>query len=759
MSEISQLLRELTDEQRKLFVERQVILSFGAFLDLVKEHPRRFVRNAPQYLVDCFDHFGMKKMMQGQRAYVRRFNLFDSSSERSGPIIGGEVVQDDIYTTLNGFVRQGAANKLILLHGPNGSAKSCTLEAIAHGMGRFSETEEGAVYRFNWIFPADKSINLKGSGESGPIGFGGRNEEYDNGDTSFAFYDETKIASKLHSEFKDNPLFLIPMPERERLLRRWLGASQGISPDKVEIPQHMLQSGLSKKNQLIFENLLNAYDGDLGKVFRHVQVERFFYSSQYRVGVATVEPRMSIDAVEQQLTMDKNLANLPSILTNIRFHEAYGPLIEANRGILEFSDMLKRPVEAFKYLLTTVEKGSLDLPSSTAYLDLVFFATTNEKHLDAFKSIPDFSSFRSRFHLITVPYLTRPSQEVRIYDRDVEAISKSTPVCPHTVRLLATWAVMTRIKQPDPENYPSNIRSIVSRIEPRNKVAIYDDEPLKGGFKPDEESVLREMRWKILNESRGTLVYEGRFGASPREIRALLYRAAQNPRHETLTPMAIFDELETLTRDRSVYEFLQFEPRGKYHDVAGFIETIEDDFVEVFEHEALMAMTLVSQHEYDRLLRRYVDNVVAFVKKERILNELTSAYEAPNENLMREVEKILGVTGAPERHREAMLSRVAGYKIENKSAPIDVIKVFDDYLRKIQDHYHSEKEQMIDENFRSMLVLDTDEEKDLRKEQIELARTTYSQLQSRFGYDAVSARACLKFLIQRRKRKSSGRSS
>ena len=155
--------------------------------------------------------------------------------------------------------------------------------------------------------------------------------------------------------------------------------------------------------------MLNAYDGSIRKVLSHVQIERFYFSKQYRVGIGTVEPQLAVDAQEQQLTMDKNISNLPPILHNISFFESRGSLIEANRGIVEFSDMLKRPLESFKYLLSTVEKNTISLASSTANLDIVFFATTNEKHLDAFKQTPDFASFKARFELVTAPYLTRLS--------------------------------------------------------------------------------------------------------------------------------------------------------------------------------------------------------------------------------------------------------------------------------------------------------------------------------------------------------------
>ncbi len=325
---------------------------------------------------------------------------------------------------------RSVSDKLILLHGPNGSAKSSTVEALARGLHLYSQLEEGAVYTFNWIFPTDRSSTPQGGAEATSIGFGASRQENGSSAESYALLDESKISCKITSEFRDNPLYLLPLPQREELLRRWMAKSQNKDEADVHLPSHILMAGLSKKNQLIFENLLAAYNGDLSKTLRHVQVERFFYSKQYRVGVATVEPQLAIDAREQQLTMDKNLSNLPSILQNIRFHEASGPLVEANRGLLEYSDMLKRPVDAYKYLLSTVEKSSLTLPSSTAHLDIVFFATTNDKHFDAFKALPDFPSFRSRFELVTVPYLLRASLEEQIYCRDLDIIRNPRKLLP-----------------------------------------------------------------------------------------------------------------------------------------------------------------------------------------------------------------------------------------------------------------------------------------------------------------------------------------
>ena len=746
MNGANEFLANLASHYRNQFQEQKVILSFQAFLDLVKANPKNMIRSSSEYLRDTFDHFGKREIKDGKNK-LERFKLFDQGTQKCPSIIGGESVQDEIYKILQTFCRQGISNKLILLHGPNGSAKTSTIEAIANGMSKYSETDEGAVYSFNWIFPTDRSATPSVSGEAGPIGFSKPSSSEQDYGKSFAHLEDAKIASKINSEFHDNPIFLIPMPQREIWLKRWIADQEGISPEDVIIPQHLQLPGLSKKNQLILENLLAAYEGDLGQVLCHIQVERFFYSKQYRVGISTVEPQMHLDATEKQLTMDKNVANLPSVLHNIRFYEAHGELIESNRGLLEFSDLLKRPLEAFKYLLTTVEKSSINLPSSNQNLDLVFFATTNEKHLDTFKTIPDFSSFRGRFEMVTVPYLLKASEEVKIYESDIESLKALTKITPHSLKLLCTWAVMTRLKQPDPEKYENKVRSLIARLDPRNKLRIYEGELLKGNFKPAEEGTFKDLRNAIINESVGMVVYEGRFGASPREIRGILQRAAQNRNHETLTPMAVFDELDRIVKDRTVYEFLQFEPRGKYHDATHFIKIIKDEFCDIFEREVLLSMGMVDETQYDQLLARYIDNIVAFVKNEKLYNPTTESYETPSSTVMQEVEKILNIQGPADRYRQSLIAKIAAYKIENPEATVRVSEVFEDLLHKLQDHYFGERKKVVEEIYQSMLSLERDDERNLTDDNIEKALNTYKELERRYGYDRHSARECLKFMI------------
>jgi len=231
-----QTLKDVSTDVKRLFKERQSILSFDQFLDIVRGHPRRLMRNSAEYLRDCFLHFGTSVTGDEQNVSEvnRCFKLFDMGTEKGVPIIGCERVQEDIFRVLQAFVSQGVANKVIFLHGPNGSAKSSTIEAISHGMQKYSETEDGAVYRFNWIFPVDKSATPRSvSGESGPIGFAARYDDGRSREESYALLEDSQISSKLQSEFKENPLFLIPMPFREKILRGFVAGSKGSLLNKL----------------------------------------------------------------------------------------------------------------------------------------------------------------------------------------------------------------------------------------------------------------------------------------------------------------------------------------------------------------------------------------------------------------------------------------------------------------------------------------------------------------------------------------------
>ncbi len=240
----------------------------------------------------------------------------------------------------------------------------------------------------------------------------------------------------------------MPVPDRQRLLE---AAFKRVG--EAEPPNEWIMRGqLSHKSQQVFEALLSSYDGSYAEVLKHVQVERYFISRRYRVGAVTIGPQLSVDAAERQVTMDRSLQSLPASLQAVTLYEAKGELVDAAGGVLEFSDLLKRPLDAFKYLQLSVETGEVALTAQNVQLNCVMMGSANELHLDAFREHAEFASFRGRLELARVPYLRSYEQERLIYDTHV-APHVRRHVAPHATEMAALFAVFTRMRKPNPDRY------------------------------------------------------------------------------------------------------------------------------------------------------------------------------------------------------------------------------------------------------------------------------------------------------------------
>ena len=142
-------LETVGSEVKGIFIENRMILSFEEWLDAFLADPQRHARSSAQYLLDAIDHFGSESL-ETPHGKVRRYAIFDRPFDDGlGRVAGQEEVQGAIHRILANFVQARRANKLILLHGPNGSAKSSIVAALARGLEVYSRKPEGALYRIN----------------------------------------------------------------------------------------------------------------------------------------------------------------------------------------------------------------------------------------------------------------------------------------------------------------------------------------------------------------------------------------------------------------------------------------------------------------------------------------------------------------------------------------------------------------------------------------------------------------------------------
>jgi predicted Ser/Thr protein kinase len=544
-------------------------------------------------------------------------------------------------------------------------------------------------------------------------------------------------------------VLLIPPKRRAQLLDERLRGKRFVLSDYIRY------GDLGHKNKQIFETLLVAYKGDYLKVLRHVQVERFFISRRYRQAAVTVEPQLAVDAQARQLTMDRSLGALPTALQSIALYEYSGELVDGNRGMIEYSDLLKRPLEAYKYLLGTVEHAEVGVQNTILSLDEFFIGSSNESHLAVFKEVPEFQSFKGRLELIRVPYLLDFETEQRIYSEQISDAGVGKHIAPHTAKVAALWAVLTRMRKPLPEKYPKGLADLVAKLTPLEKAELYAHGRAPDGLSPEQTKELLGNIDKIWGESDAYPNYEGRTGASPREVKVLLLNAAQNHRYACVSPLAVFEEMEELVKNVTVYEFLKQEPLpGGYHENKKFIYIVRERFLDLVDDEVRSSMGLVEEKQYTELLGKYVSHVSHWTKREKLRNPSTGRLEDPDEEMMSEVEKTLGMGQKRDDFRHEVISRIAAWSIEHPGQKVDYAQVFPRQLQQLREAYFEQRKKILKKTNEEILMYLADGPEKARlhltREAFERVETTLTNMKSRYGYCEQCTKDTVSFLLRRR---------
>jgi len=211
---------------------------------------------------------------------------------------------------------------------------------------------------------------------------------------------------------------------------------------------------------------LHEYNGDISQ-FRVVKLRP---SVLQQIGVAKTEPG------------DENNQDISSLVgkVDIRKLEQYsqddsdaysysGGLCLANQGLLEFVEMFKAPIKVLHPLLTATQEGNYmgtEGLSAIPY-DGIILAHSNESEWQAFKNNRNNEAFLDRINIVKVPYCLRVSEEVKIYEKLLRNSSLSeAPCAPDTLEMMAQFAVLSRLKEPENSSNFSKMR-------------IYDGENLK----------------------------------------------------------------------------------------------------------------------------------------------------------------------------------------------------------------------------------------------------------------------------------------
>lgn len=712
----------------------QNVLAFDDYMNLFEKNPEKELRPSNIYLRDMFDYFG--KNENGT------YNLFTREHADAPPVHGQLKTQKRIHQFLQNFMEEGFNNKFILLVGPNGSSKSSLIKKMMLAAEDYSSTDEGSLFSFSWVFPIDQFV--KGSlGLSSAVA--------DKNVNSYAFLEDKDISAIISSELKDHPLLLLPIKTRQKLIDDAF-KNDGARLETVK-KSYLYNGDLSQRNRLIFDALLKNYKGSYTEVFKHIRVERLFINRRYSIGATTIEPQLHVDANLQQITMDRRLASLPPSLQSLNLFSISGEVVLANRGILEFSDLLKRPLDTFKYLLMTMESKTINLHGILTELDIFFIGSSNEIHFAAFKQHPDFNSFKGRFNFLRVPYLMNYREEEKIYVEQITKLKEEATFEPHSLSALCLWSVMTRMRAPSAKNYhDEKLGRIAEALSPLEKCLLYADKQTPDAFDSESRQILKAGIEDIHDEYDNDSMYEGKFGISPREVKQIIYDLAYN--YKAVTFVEVLEYLKGLIEKKAEYDFLNISHQGEYHNPKKFIDLIENWNLDILDNEVRESLGLVDDRSYEDYISKYILSINAVIKGEKVKNTVTGKFEAPDSYFIKEFESNVHMNEVPDKFRSSLIARLGAYALDNRGKAIVYSEVFEDLVHLLQESFRKEQKKIIDKVGMNLVLYLAEKQENINqnipRDVKEMVVNIIRALQEKYHYSENGAISSLQYLLKMR---------
>jgi serine protein kinase len=488
--------------------------SFQEYLNIVLDHPE-VTRTAYQRLYDMILSHGVEDIYENKDK-LTRFKFFTEFASRHADGIYGldRPLMQLVNTFKSAALGYGTERRVILLHGPVGSAKSTIARLLKRGIEEYSRTDAGMLFSFSWK----------------------------NADGNFT-------PDPMHGE----PLQLIPEEHRAKILTM-------LNEQAVKHPYDIrIKGDMSPFSRYEYKTRLTKYDGDWLKMLEsEVRVYRLVLSEKDRIGIGTFQPKDEKKQDSTELTGDINYRKIAEYGSDSdpRAFNFDGELNIANRGIVEFIEVLKLDV-AFLYDLLGASQEHKIKPKKFAQTDIdeVILGHTNEPEYRRLQNNEFMEALRDRTVKIDIPYVTRLRDEVKIYEKDYSPEKvKGKHIAPHTVEVAAMWAVLTRLAAPK--------HASLSVLQ---KMKLYNGKTLPGFT---EDNVI-ELKRDAMNE--------GMLGISPRYIQDKISNAlVAHPDEDNINPFMVMKELEDGLRHHSLikdedqfrhYKELLSVVREEYEDI------------------------------------------------------------------------------------------------------------------------------------------------------------------------------------------------
>lgn len=211
---------------------------------------------------------------------------------------------------------------------------------------------------------------------------------------------------------------------------------------------------------------LHEFNGDITKF----KVVKFHPSVLQQIAISKTEPGDENNQDISSLVGKVDIRQLERFSQDDPDAYAYsGGLCKAHRGLLEFVEMFKAPIKVLHPLLTATQEGNYKGTEGLSAIPFegIILAHSNESEWLTFKNNKNNEAFLDRIYIVKVPYCLRVSEEAKIYEKLLRDSSLTNAPCsPGTLKMMAQFAALSRLKEPENSNIYSKMR-------------VYDGENLK----------------------------------------------------------------------------------------------------------------------------------------------------------------------------------------------------------------------------------------------------------------------------------------
>ncbi|MCG9968655.1 PrkA family serine protein kinase [Pelotomaculum terephthalicicum JT] len=382
----------------------------------------------------------------------------------------------------------------------------------------------------------------------------------------------------------------------------------------------------------------NKYSGNI----ENVPVERVFLSEDDRVGIGTFTPSdpKSQDIADLTGSLDFSTIADYGSESDPRAYRFDGELNIANRGMMEFQEMLKCDEKFLWNLLSLSQEGNFKAGRfALIYADEMIVAHTNENEYKTFISNKKNEALQSRIIVMKIPYNLKVSDEVKIYEKLIrQSDLRNIHIAPHALRIASIFSVLSRMKESKKQG-----------MDLVKKMKLYDGEDVEG------------FKQKDLHELHSEAIDEGMSGVDPRYVINRLSSALIRSATQCINPL---DVLRALKEGLDQHPSITKEERDR---LLNFISVARKEYDEMAKKEVQKAFVYSYEESAKVLFNNYLDNVEAYCNGLKLKDPITDEELDPDEKLMRSIEEQIGVSeGAKKAFREEILIRLSSYARKNK---------------------------------------------------------------------------------------------